>query len=103
MAHPRARLHDELATSVRLSLVAALVQVEELDFPALRDVLEVSDSVLSKQMTLLEEAGFLKIRKGYEGKRPRTWLGVSSKGRKAYKEHRQALLEIISGTGKAKG
>jgi DNA-binding MarR family transcriptional regulator len=39
----------------------------------LRDTIEVSDSVFSKHATRLEDAGYVKIRKGYAGKRPRTW------------------------------
>lgn len=46
----------------------------------MRDTIEVSDSALSKQSTQLEAAGYVKIRKGYVGKRPRTWLSLTSAG-----------------------
>ncbi len=46
--------------------------------------LEVSDSLLSKHMSHLEEAGYVQVIKGYHGKRPRTWYSLSGTGRQAF-------------------
>lgn len=77
--------------------MAALATVDESDFGAVRDAVEVSDSVLSKQASALEAAGYVKIRKGYVGKRPRTWLSLTRKGRTAYEKHLNALRAIAGG------
>ncbi len=74
--------------------MAALAKAEELEFRFLRDTLGVSDSVLSRQASTLEEAGYVNIRKGYVGKRPRTWLSLTAIGRTTFEEHVQALREI---------
>ena len=74
--------------------MAALAKAEELEFRFLRDTLGVSDSVLSRQASTLEEAGYVNIRKGFVGKRPHTWLSVTVIGRKTFEEHVQALREI---------
>jgi len=74
--------------------MAALSKAEELEFRFLRDTLGVSDSVLSRQGSTLEEAGYVNIRKGYVGKRPRTWLSLTAIGRSTYEGHVQALREI---------
>ena len=63
----------------------------------MRDTVEVSDSVLSKQAAQLEAAGYVKIRKGYVGKRPRTWLSLTPTGRTAYTGHLEALRAIAEG------
>jgi DNA-binding PadR family transcriptional regulator len=42
-------------------------------------------------MTVLEDAGFVTIRKGYTGRRPKTWLAWTDSGRAAYREHLDAL------------
>ncbi len=94
MTHPRTRLDDLIHHPVRFSMMAALAKAEELEFRFLRDTLGVSDSVLSRQASTLEEAGYLNIRKGFVGKRPRTWFSLSPVGRKTFQEHVQALREI---------
>ena len=94
MSHPRTRLDDLIHQPVRFSLMAALAKAEELEFRFLRDALGISDSVLSRQASTLEDAGYVKIRKGFEGRRPRTWLSLSAVGRKTFDEHVQALREI---------
>ena len=50
--------------------------------------------VLSKQVSTLEQAGYVRVRKGYVGKRPRTWLSLTRDGRTAYTGHLAALREI---------
>lgn len=85
------------AAPVRFSIVAALADVDEAEFGHVRDAVETSDSVLSKQSTQLEAAGYVRIRKGYVGKRPRTWLSLTSAGRDAYARHLEALRTIAGG------
>jgi DNA-binding MarR family transcriptional regulator len=58
----------------------------------------VSDSALSKQLTTLEEAGYVQIRKSVVGKRPRTSARLTSAGRKAFDQHVADLQEIVSGS-----
>ncbi|HRC65142.1 MAG TPA: transcriptional regulator [Dermatophilaceae bacterium] len=92
--HARFRLDEVIHAPVRFSIVAALAHVEEADFAAVRDAVQVSDSVLSKQVTLLERAGYVEVKKGYVGKRPRTWLKLTPVGEAAFNGHLQALRAI---------
>lgn len=94
MAHPRHDLDEALLTPVRLSLMAALAGDLELDFAALRELIEADDSVLSKGISHLEKLGYVKVTKGYVGKRPRTWVRSTSAGRRALHRHVQALRSI---------
>jgi DNA-binding MarR family transcriptional regulator len=96
-SHARHQLDEHIHAPVRLSIVAALSEVDEAEFAHLRDTIEISDSVLSKQAARLEAAGYLKIRKGYVGKRPRTWFSLTSAGRTAYDRHVAALHAIANG------
>lgn len=96
-SHARHRLDEVIHSPVRFSIVAALEGVDEAEFARVRDVVEISDSVLSKQATQLEAAGYVRIRKGYVGKRPRTWLSLTSQGRAAYRRHVEALRAIAGG------
>jgi DNA-binding MarR family transcriptional regulator len=93
--HPRARLDDLVHQPVRFSLLAGLAQADELEFRFLRDTLELSDSVLSRHASTLEQAGYIAIRKGHVGKWPRTWLKLTAEGRIAFNDHLDALREIV--------
>ncbi|MCA0155955.1 transcriptional regulator [Tsukamurella sp. M9C] len=95
--HARHRLDDAIHAPVRFSIVAALSKVENAEFAAVRDAVELSDSVLSKQAAQLEAVGYVAIKKGYVGKRPRTWLSLTAEGRKAFEAHLAALRAIAEG------
>jgi DNA-binding MarR family transcriptional regulator len=93
--HPRHEFDDLLNSPTRLSILAALSRLDDVEFSVLRDSLEVSDSVLSKQATSLESAGYVRIRKGHVGKRPRTWLSMTADGRSAFARHVAALHAVL--------
>ena len=93
--HPRLELDEYLSLPVRLSIVAALAKVDEAEFAAVRDAIEVTDPVLSKQVAVLEGAGYVAAKKGYVGKRPRTWLSLTGEGREALSRHLTALHALI--------
>jgi DNA-binding MarR family transcriptional regulator len=93
--HPRNRLDDTIHAPVRLSIMAALANADRIDFRYLRDLVEVSDSLLSKHMTHLENAGYVTIIKGYQGKRPRTWFSITDIGRAAFASYLAALHDIV--------
>jgi DNA-binding MarR family transcriptional regulator len=95
--HPRLRLSETLHQPVRFSMVAALAAADQLDFKDLRDAVQVTDSALSKQISTLEAAGFVRVSKGFVGKRPRTSLKLTPEGRSAWSEHLAVLREIAAG------
>ncbi|MGK5553120.1 winged helix-turn-helix domain-containing protein [Actinomadura kijaniata] len=92
--HPRHGLDEVVHAPVRFSVMAVLAAAEKAEFAYVRDTVEVSDSVLSKQAATLEKAGYVKIVKGYVGKRPRTWLSLTAEGRAAFDRHVAALRAI---------
>ncbi|MFI7353291.1 winged helix-turn-helix domain-containing protein [Streptomyces avidinii] len=95
--HPRHDLAPLLNAPVRLSVVAALAPLDKAEFAFVRDLVEVSDSVLSKQVAALEEAGWVEVCKGRVGRRPRTWISLTPQGRSVYERHLAALRAIAFG------
>ncbi|UKA58623.1 winged helix-turn-helix domain-containing protein [Arthrobacter sp. FW306-2-2C-D06B] len=95
--HPRHKLNELIHSPVRFSIMAALARAESLDFKDLRDAIQVSDSVLSKQLAALEKAGYVKIRKSFAGKMPRTSASLTPHGREAWNGHLQTLRDIAGG------
>lgn len=96
-AHPRHRLDELLQNPIRFSIMAALDRSGTLGFREVRDAVEVTDSALSKQVTMLEAAGYVSVGKAFVGKTPRTSMTVTRAGRSAWKTHLQTLREIAGG------
>ncbi|HWS35639.1 MAG TPA: transcriptional regulator [Actinoplanes sp.] len=95
------RFDELIHAPTRLSLVSLLAATEWADFRFLRDSLGMSDSALSKQLTTLEEAGYLEIRKSFVAKRPRTSARLTANGHEAFAGHVAALQEIVARAGKS--
>ena len=80
----------------RLRICALLTPLQEAEFQVLRDELGVSDSVLSKHLKQLEEAGYVAFRKGAVNGRQRMWAGLTKSGREAFSGHVMALTQLAS-------
>jgi DNA-binding MarR family transcriptional regulator len=79
----------------RLSICGLLAAgADWVEFAALRDAAGISDSVLSKQSRVLEDAGYVEVRKGAIGRRPRTWFRLTTEGRQAVAGHLAWLAQL---------
>lgn len=79
----------------RLQICAMLSAAREVEFGRLRDHLGVSDSVLSKQVAYLLDAGYVAQRRALKDSRHRVWLRLTDGGRTAYEQHLAALRAIL--------
>ena len=80
----------------RLQLAAMLASVDEMEFATARETLDVSDSVLSKHLAQMQEAGYVRLRKAALDGRQRTWLSLTARGRKALDRHLRSLESIVA-------
>ncbi len=83
---------------VRLGIVSALAVEESLTFNELKERLDTSDGNLSVHARRLEEAGYVEIRKSFDGRIPRTDYRLTETGRQAlqgYLDHMEALIERV--------
>ncbi|GAB5350201.1 transcriptional regulator [Alteriqipengyuania sp. 357] len=85
----------------RLQIAAALERVDDIEFQTLRDILEVSDSVLSKHLSALGDAGYVELAKAKQNGRQRTWVKATKAGHKAFIDHMTALHELVRATQEA--
>ncbi|MER6506365.1 transcriptional regulator [Nonomuraea sp. NPDC001636] len=88
------RLDEVIQHPTRLTVMAFLSGALEAEFAAVRDYAEISDASVSRIVSALQEAGYVHVRKGYVGKRPRTWLSLTQEGRRALAGHLDALQAI---------
>jgi DNA-binding MarR family transcriptional regulator len=80
----------------RLQIAALLCAVTNAEFATVRDAVGVSDSVMSKHLKLMEEAGYVRLIKASLDGRVRTRLAMTGKGRTAFAAHIQALQALVS-------
>ena len=95
----KAKFDELIHAPTRLAIVSLLAASDWADFSYLRDTVGLSDSALSKQLSTLEEAGYVEIRKSFVGKRPRTTARLTPAGRTAFAGHVAALQAIVAQAG----
>ena len=83
----------------RLQICAMLSAADEVEFGVVRDGIGVSDSVMSKHVRQLEEAGYVKVKKAPFAGRQRTWLSLTGAGRKAFSGHVAELTRLAGLAG----
>jgi DNA-binding MarR family transcriptional regulator len=89
-------LFDEVVHAPnRLQICAMLAAVDSVDFGTVRESLGVADSVVSKHVRVLQEAGYVAVRKATVGSRVRTSLSLTKRGRRAYDGHVAALRALV--------
>jgi DNA-binding MarR family transcriptional regulator len=88
---------------VRLKIMAALKVLppqEALEFVRLKTIVGATEGNLGAHITTLEEAGYVDVEKDFVGKKPRTRVGLSKQGRRAFEDYVAYLRDIIA-TGTA--
>ena len=85
-----------LHAPARLQIAAVLARVDEAEFATLKEIVDVSGSVLSKHLSALVDAGFVKLRKAPLDGRQRTWASLNAQGVKAFRQHMHALQDLVA-------
>ncbi|MFI8829145.1 winged helix-turn-helix domain-containing protein [Streptomyces sp. NPDC053431] len=94
-SHPTAGLDDVVHQRTRLGLLAVLYETREADFGYLKSLLELTDGNLGRHLEVLALQGLVLIKKGYQGKRPRTWVQITRHGRAAFTAEMSTLKELV--------
>lgn len=85
-------LHSEL----RLAIMSLLISVNRADFKYLKEETESTAGNLSVQLTKLEEAGYIKVEKGFKGKMPHTICSITDKGIEAFEKYVKDLKGYLN-------
>lgn len=79
----------------RLGILTVAAEAKRVEFGYLRSTLELTAGNLSRHIAVLEQAGLVAVEKGYDGKRPRTWVSVTEPGRAALAVEMKALRALV--------
>jgi DNA-binding HxlR family transcriptional regulator len=99
-AHPTNGLDDTVHQRHRLGILTITAEARA-EFGYLRGALGLTPGNLSRHLTVLEEAGLVQVEKGYRGRRPRTWVRITGRGRAALAAELATLTELLNRHGGA--
>jgi DNA-binding MarR family transcriptional regulator len=80
---------------IRLGIMSALMVNAEVNFNELKELLSITDGNLASHLKTLEESGYIKMQKGFIGRKTNTTYSVTKAGEKAFKTHLTALEKMI--------
>jgi DNA-binding MarR family transcriptional regulator len=92
---PHDLLDETIHQRTRLALMATLAGVERLGFVELKALLGLTDGNLSVHLSALERAGYVRIEKAFQAKKPVTTVSMTAKGRKALERYINLLQSIL--------
>ena len=95
MKNPINGLNKVFDNRVRLGVMSILSVNEEVNFNDLKQMLEVTDGNLATHLVNLEENGYIRVHKGFIGKKTNTTYAVTKAGEKAFSDHISALEMMI--------
>ena len=75
--------------------MSILLVNEQINFNDLKQLLELTDGNLASHLANLEEHGYIKVHKGFIGRKTNTTYVITKAGEKAFKEHIGALENMI--------
>jgi DNA-binding MarR family transcriptional regulator len=95
-ASPTVGIDETVHQRVRLGILTIANEARRVEFRYLQDVMDLTAGNLSQHIRVLEEAGFVKIEKGVDGRRPRTWVAITRVGKVALREEISALKALVA-------
>ena len=91
-------IHEKARLGVLASLIA---HPKGLAFADLKRLCGLTDGNLSRHLQVLQDAGLVSVRKGYEKNRPHTTCRLTAKGRKRFLEYLSVLEQVVRDAAEA--
>lgn len=95
MKNPIQYLNKIFDSRIRLGIMSALMVNPAVNFNEIKELIEVTDGNLASHLKTLEENSYLKVRKGFIGRKTNTTYSITKAGEKAFKAHLDALEKMI--------
>ena len=99
MINPIGALNKVFDSRIRIGIMSALIVNEHMNFNDLKALIDVTDGNLATHLKTLEEHAFIKVEKGFVGRKTNTTYTITKAGEKAFRSHLDALEKIIKGLG----
>lgn len=93
--NPIENLNKIFDSRIRLGIMSALMVNAEVNFNDLKELIQVTDGNLASHLKTLEDSSYIKVQKGFIGRKTNTTYSVTKPGEKAFKSHLDALEKMI--------
>ncbi len=97
MNNPIGQLNKVFDSRIRIGIMSALMVSEDVNFNDLKTLIDVTDGNLASHLKTLEENNYIKVHKGFIGRKTNTVYSITKIGEKAFRAHLDALEKIIKG------
>jgi DNA-binding MarR family transcriptional regulator len=97
MSNPIEQLNKVFDSRIRIGIMSALMVNEDVNFNDLKALIDVTDGNLASHLKTLEENNYIKVQKGFIGRKTNTVYSITRNGEKAFRAHLDALEKIIKG------
>ena len=95
MKDPISQLNKIFDSRIRIGIMSALLVVESHSFNDLKALMDVTDGNLATHLKTLEDSSYIKVTKGFIGRKTNTQYTITKAGEKAFRSHLDALEQII--------
>jgi DNA-binding MarR family transcriptional regulator len=95
MKNPIENLNKIFDSRIRLGIMSALMVNTGASYNELKELIRVTDGNLASHLKTLEESGYVKMQKGFIGRKTNTTYSVTKAGEKSFKVHIEALEQMI--------
>jgi DNA-binding HxlR family transcriptional regulator len=95
MKNPIDQLNKIFDSRIRIGIMSALMVNEQLNFNDLKALIDVTDGNLATHLKTLEENAYIRVQKGFIGRKTNTTYAITKAGEKAFRAHLDALEQII--------
>jgi len=89
-------LDDTVLSRPRLSILAAMISGDAVDFTFLQKNLGISDGNLGTHLRKLEDENYIKSKKVFVNRKPKTWFQITADGRHALERLLQQLEKMLA-------
>src|ERR1044072_6987736 len=99
MKNPIQHLNKIFDSRTRLGIMSALAVNDEINFNELKDLIGVTDGNLASHLKTLEDNAYVKVEKGFIGRKTNPTYKITKAGEKAFRNHLDALEKMIKSIG----
>jgi len=99
---PDVELDPVIHAQSRLRVVATLAALgagDQIAFPKLQKLLDMTAGNLSTHLRKLEDAEYVTVTKTHEGRTPTTYICLTPRGRRAFEVYTESLSTLLRGAG----
>lgn len=89
------QLNKVFDSRIRIGIMSVLMVNEDINFNDLKALMDATDGNLATHLKTLEEHKFIKVEKGFIGRKTNTTYSITPAGERAFRSHLDALEKII--------